>query len=314
MSILKADTSWMQNSFGISVHWTAAIISADGNTLPFPQAVKRFDVERFADTLAAMGATHCIFTLTHAKEFLALPCAALDKILPGRTTERDLIGEIISALKKRSIRFIAYYNHSCNGDDDPEWKKACGYADGINGNLDRFADNICSIVGEIALRYKEGISGWWFDSSYSIDPRGPHNTISCDMGSWLFPWEKLNTAAKSGNPNAAVTCNSGVGRNFLYFDSQDYCAGETVDLNADFEDVPHPGMQDHRWVCCDSPNWILDGKVLKDFPECQFNAIELAPFIIRHLAENRMVTLNAIIDQRGIINPHAVKLVRDILK
>ncbi len=111
-------------------------------------------------------------------------------------------------LHARGIRFIAYYNHSCNGNDDVEWKRACGYAAGVAGNLDRFAENICAIVGAISRRYGNGIDGWWFDSCYSVDPRGPVNTISCDIGDWRFPWDALADAAVSGNHEAVLAFNS----------------------------------------------------------------------------------------------------------
>ena len=98
------------------------------------------DAFAYAETLAAVGARHCIFTLTHAKQYLPFPLAELDRILPGRTAGRDLVGDLVRELHARGIRFIAYYNHSCNGNDDVEWKRACGYAAGVAGNLDRFAE------------------------------------------------------------------------------------------------------------------------------------------------------------------------------
>lgn len=300
-----ADTSWMAGSVGVSTHWTSHTVNVDGTRPRYDDAVARFDVRAYADTLAEAGAQHCIFTLTHAEQYLPFPLAALDRILPGRTARRDLVGDLIAALAERGIRFIAYYNHSCNGDDDSAWKTACGYASGaMGGGLDRFADNICAIVSAISERYGDGISAWWFDSAYSVDPRGPHNTVSCDMGDWRFPWRSLTSAARSGNPRAAVAINAGVGSRFVYCDDFDWYAGEAVALDEPFSPDPLPGKQDHRWICLDDPNWILTRANAKmGFVPKRFTDGQIAAYIREHTNAGRMVTFNVLIDAIGRITP-----------
>jgi hypothetical protein len=297
----------MRGSAGLSVHWTSQSVLPDGRTLPFAEAVGRFDVERFAGSLEAVGAKHCIFTLTHAEQFLALPHPLLEDLLPGRTTERDLIGELIEALAARGIRFIAYYNHSCNGDNDPVWRKACGYDAGNDGNLDLFAARICMIVEVIARRYGRKLSGWWFDSSYSVDPRGPHNSVTCGMDGWQFPWAMLAAAAKSGNPGGVVTFNAGIGEKFLYSDHQDYYAGEVTWLDDAFRQ-PENVMQDHRWICIDSPEWLFCRRNCRDgFAGELFDDDALGTFLDGHLGSGNMVTFNLQIDQSGLLNPNALR-------
>ncbi|MBR5742944.1 MAG: alpha-L-fucosidase, partial [Clostridia bacterium] len=270
---------WMRSSVGISFHWTTHSVLPDGGSLSFAGAAERFDAESFVKTAAESGADHVIFTLTHAEQYLALPCAALEAILPGRTTRRDLIGEIAAGLRKKGVRFIAYYNHSCNGDDDLPWKEACGYA---ASDLDRFAGNVASIVADIAARYGENLAGWWFDSAYSVDPRGPHDTITCDMGDWRFPWEDLIRAAKSGNAAAAVAINAGIGSNFLYAPRQDYYAGETVDPDEIFRPDELPGIVGHRWICLDSLDWVFH-RGRERFSAPRFSPEELCRFTRRNL-------------------------------
>ncbi len=303
----KADPTWMCGSLGISVHWTSGTVLLNGKSLPYREAVDRFDPVRFAKRLAAVGAGHCIFTLTHAEQYLPLPHPVLERLLPGRTASRDLIGELIEALEAENIRLIAYYNHSCNGEDDPVWKSACGYAAGVKGNLDRFAENICDIVAFIAARYGRGLAGWWFDSSYSVDPRGPHNTISCEMGEWRFPWEALAEAARSGHRECAVTFNAGIGSRFLYASCQDYYAGESVRLDEPFSPEAVPGIRDHRWICIDSPGWMLSAEnCAGGFADPRFTQAELKTFVRKQRAAGNMVTFNLQIDQGGILNPKAL--------
>ena len=310
---MEADTSWMAGSVGISTHWTSQSVNADGMRPAYDEAVRRFDVQAYADTLASAGATHCIFTLTHAEHYLPLPLPVLDRILPGRTAQRDLVADLIEALSDRGIRLIAYYNHSCNGNDDPEWKKACGYAAGATDGLDRFADNICSIVSALSGRYGDGISAWWFDSAYSIDPSGPSNTISCAMGDWQFPWLRLTSAARSGNPRAAVTINAGIGRRFAYCDDFDYYAGEAVRLDESFAPEALPGKRDHRWICLDSPEWILTRKIAQSGPiPPRFTATEVRDYIREHAGQGRMVTFNVLIEASGRINPAPVELLQSV--
>ena len=308
------NATWMAGSVGISSHWTASTVNTDGSRLPYQEAVAHFDTMAYADALASVGATHCIFTLTHALHFLPLPLPALDRILPGRTARRDLVADLIGALSARGIRLIAYYNHSCNGEDDPEWKRACGYADGVSGNLDCFADNICTIVSALSARYGDGISAWWFDSAYSVDPRGPVNTISCDIGDWQFPWSALTGAARSGNPRAAIAINAGVGNRFAYCDDFDYYAGESVELDQRFEPEALPGKQDHRWICLDSPAWVLSrGNARAGFVSPRFTDTEVSRFIGEHVAASRMVTFNILIDSSGRISPEPLAQLRRIL-
>jgi hypothetical protein len=87
----RADAHWFADCpFGVSTHWTAlsqAVHPADWR--PFPQTVAKFDVERFADRIATTGASYLIFTTCHALQWLAGPCDAIERVLPGRTNKRD---------------------------------------------------------------------------------------------------------------------------------------------------------------------------------------------------------------------------------
>ena len=304
---MNKDISWMKGSFGISSHYTQPLVEKRSNgQITYEEAIDKLDVETLADHLMKMGCTHYIFTLTHATQHLPFPCKALDKILKGRTCKRDFIGELIIALQTRGIRLIVYYNHACNGNDDVEWKNACGYAKGGKDSLDRFAENICNIIREISERYEEGISGWWFDSGYSLDPRGVHNTITTDMSDWSFPWEKLVAAAEAGNPNAAITINSGVGDHFRYYDKMDYWAGEMDKL----DDTPvceSDDLQQTRWLPIESRYaWVL-GDHCKEFLSSGYKEEDIRKYLEVQLTAGNMVTFNVLTDFDGTINPMIVE-------
>ncbi len=257
----RANTDWLAASaLGVTVHWTAQTVPRQGTPLPFNQAVTQFRLPEFIAGVRDSGADYVIFTLTHALQMLPCPHPIVDEILPGRTAERDLLGEMAEALNRLGKKLIVYYNHSCNGGGDPHWEQAVGYH---AQSKDRLADNLCAIIRWLGERYGERIAGWWFDSSYSLDPGGPYNAVSTDMQGFQFPWESLTAAAKAGHAERLVTYNAGLshasGRTytFLYTEHQDYWAGEMVNLE-------HPaaaryldnGLQWHGWTCLDSREWL----------------------------------------------------------
>ena len=317
MTYQRANTQWMAGSMGVSFHWTGSVCNLDGTAKSYQDSVRDFPVEMFADQLADAGVQHCIFTLTHAKQYFPFPIPFMDQLLPGRTSPKDMLMDLILALKKRNIRFIAYYNHSCNGNDDLPWKEICGYADGAGHDLNRFTDNICTIVRYISERYKDLISAWWFDSPYSLDPRGPFNSITCDIASWQFPWERLTAAAKTGNPEAAVAINGGIlsdeghsTSQFLYTDHVDYYPGECFDLQCGAQPEAVPGILESRWACADSPAWVFTRKLQEQykgkFVPPQFSDEKLYEAFQQNLDAGRMITLNMLIDQAGTINPETL--------
>jgi hypothetical protein len=250
-----SNTDWLAAcSLGIGIHWTAETAPRQGASLPFPEAVARFRLDEFLAAVKAVSADYVLLTATHALQALPCPHPIIDGILPGRTAERDLIGELATGLERRGKKLILYYNHSCNSGDDPAWEQAVGYH---GPDKQRLAENLFAIVQWMGERYGSLIAGWWFDSPYSLDPRGPHNSITTDLRGFQFPWEKMTSAAKASHPGRLVTYNAGIGETFLYTDHQDYWAGELIDLN-----TPPTGrylangLQWHGWTALDDRRWV----------------------------------------------------------
>lgn len=251
----RANTDWLAScALGISMHWTAQTVPRQGVACAFVDAVSRYRLEEFLGAIEMSGADYVIFTATHALQMLPCPHPVVDSILPGRTAERDLMGEIGRGLAALGKKLIVYYNHSCNQGDDPSWEQAIGYHD---QSKKRLAENLCAIVGWMGERYGDLIQAWWFDSCYSLDSRGPGNSVTTDMRGFRFPWEELTVAAKAGYGGRLVTYNAGVAQTFLYTEHQDYWAGELTDLNT----LPggrylENGLQWHGWTCLDDRRWV----------------------------------------------------------
>ena len=299
---------FLAGSSGISVHWTSKSQPLTGQTKPYPEAVESFDLNFFMEQVKETGARHLIFTTTHGEQYFAGPNPVMDYLLPGHTCKRDLLGELAEALRKEDIRLIFYYNHSCNPNASPDWRAASGYDE---DNLDLFASRILSVVECMSRRYGKLVDGWWFDSCYSLDARGPHKTVSTEMGDWRFPWEALTGAARSGNKDAAVTYNAGVDIPFFYTDDQDYYAGETNSLNFIPDGPFFKGLRLHQWTCLDNARWV-HREPETAFPPLLYKDDEVFAFSERITRAGGAVTFNLDIDQNAVINPVAIEQIKNM--
>ena len=197
---IKGDATWMkEGKYGLFVHWSALSYAFDGDeprAAWFQKSVDMFDVKVFADAVEKTGAAWVNFTATHKGFYWPGPNAAVDKIISGRTTERDLLGEIIDELGKRGIRTLFYLHTAYNGYES-DFRKAAGIEE---PGAKRFSDNIAAILRECSMRYGTKLSGFgYIDGALQFDyPFDPH-------------WEDWVRAIKSGNPSALVGFSSNRG-------------------------------------------------------------------------------------------------------
>ena len=297
----RASTDWFAGSFGIGVHWTTWSADGEGRGKgeDFEKAVDAFDVPRFVAQVKKAGAKHVIFTSSWAEQHPPAPCPALDRILPGRTTRRNLLREIADSLAAEGVRTILYYNHGCNG-EDKEWMDAVGYAP---ESLDRFAANIVSIVGDLSVSCGPNVAGWWFDSPAAVSSAGPHKTAKFPLGDWRFPFRELVLAAKAGNPDAIVSVNS-QGGTFLYTTCQEYFGGEEMHTFPLCGRFNARGMQMHVWSTMDNRNWV---KTAPFFAALRFDDETLSRIVRERTADGCAVTFNVDIDRTGLLNPAAIE-------
>lgn len=309
----QANTDWFASChFGISTHWTAQSqpVGKD-DWLPFEETVNRFNVQAYVDQIAAAGAQYLIFTSCHALQMLPAPCATIDRVAPGRTTKRDLIGEIADACHARSLHFILYYNHSCNEGDDSAWEYAVGYHAADKSRLVR---NLTAILREMGERYGSRVDAWYFDSCFSLDPRGIYDTVSTDMHGFQFPWEDWVGAAKAGYPERLVTLSSGMLSHFIYSSHQDYEWGEANELVA----VPScrftvDHLQGHRWVCLDNPEWVHN-RVMTPLTKPRYQSDSVLDYVRSCNKSSVPVTFNVDIDRTAALSPESLALLHGVSK
>ena len=301
----RASTDWLAGSFGIGVHWTTWSTDQDGRRNDFEAAVDAFDVPRFVAQVKESGARHIIFTSSWAEQHPPAPCPALDRILPGRTTKRNLLKEIADALAAEGIRTILYYNHGCNGEDRP-WMKAVGYEP---GRLEEFGSNIVSIVRDLSVGTGPNVAGWWFDSPGAVSDAGPHRVASVKIGDYKYPFRELALAAKAGNPETLVSVNS-QGGTFVYTPCQEYFSGEELDRFPLCGRTNAQGMAMHLWLTMDNRDWVHRGS---GFAGLRFSDDWLRDWLGRRLADGCAVTLNVDVDRTGLLNPAAIEQLKRCL-
>jgi hypothetical protein len=185
-----SSTDWMVAAkYGLMFHWTSQTVPKSGAPKPYCDAVHDFDVGRFASMVSQMGAGFVVFTTSHAGFYFPGPSRAIDAILPGRTCQRDLIGDLAKALGEHKIKLELYFHP---GHDDDEWWERTHFDEDKTAYFDLW----CRMIGEIGEQYGDRVAGFWFDdAAFTYYPFNP-------------PWRKMTAAAKAGNPNRVISYNS----------------------------------------------------------------------------------------------------------
>lgn len=300
---MRADPTWFQNArYGMMVHWTKQSVPLQGGEKSYEQAVAEFDVEKFAETMQSTGAGFVVFTTSHAFQYFPGPNKALDTILPGRTTQRDLPAELAAALAKRGMRLFLYFHLGAH--DDAEWLKASGFWE---TDTKKFFGNLETILSEVGNRYGDKLAGWWFDD-------GATNYYYRSA-----PWEALAKAAKAGNPQRFISFNAWQMNNPTQF--HDYCTGEacydprgidgllTPDSKGIYPSGTHAGLQASACLISDS-TWVH--KAPNTPPSGpRWDASQLTDLIKGFIAHKNVPIFNLEITQDGHLSPQSIGIFQD---
>ncbi|TWU34100.1 hypothetical protein Q31b_55710 [Novipirellula aureliae] len=241
---IRGDSTWMvEGKYGLFVHFSANMHGWTGSTTRsewFQESVEMFDVQHFADQVERTGAAWVNFTVTHQGFYWPGPSNAVDAVMPGRTTERDLLMEIIDELDQRGIATLFYLHSGYNGVRASEWREALG-ADYGAADVSRFNDNMVAILRECSLRYGKKVKGFgYIDGCLMHDyPLDPH-------------WESWARAIKAGNPDAVIGFSSNQGPSVSPFSDLSTRDGGATLAEAN-PDQMGPGKQygdvDPAWWC-----------------------------------------------------------------
>lgn len=311
---IRGDASWMiEGKYGIFVHWSSqsrGFNIGEKRAQWFQKSVDMFDVKVFADAIERTGASWITFTATHQGFYWPAPNAAIDKVAPGRTAKRDLLGEIINELDKRSIATLFYLHTGYNGYDPKVWREALGAND---ADTKRFSDNIEAILRECSLRYGEKLKGFgYMDGALAWDyPLNPS-------------WEGWARAIKAGNPKAVVGLSSNRGPSVSPFSELGVTDGGSELRQPDaqlFGLGQQLGDVTPAWWCLmDRGGWFINRPMNGQWGPGPIHSTEAyVDFFKRMAAAKVPVTINLLLtadvtDDHPIFNPKCMAVMEEVRK
>ena len=197
--------SFYEMHFGFFAHYMfpgkkyqyGATVWADGSpVMSLDELADNFDAEDFAATAKLMRAQYIIFTTSHANMNVLFPSEVMQRYLPGHTSKRDVLRDLIKAVKAKRIRVIFYIHPSDGHDFSKEDQDRVGWNDGPP--YKRYNDFINQYFGELVDRYGKDVSGYFLDGGVPkkiVDgPRVRKTILSRQPGAWLIQNGGLNRA------------------------------------------------------------------------------------------------------------------------
>ena len=223
--------------------WIARREKMTMNVERWNELIDNFDVEGLANQLDSVGVGYYLITIGQNSGYYLSPNATYDSyvgIQPSKCSRRDLVADLYEALDKRRIKLMVYLPSGAPGGDRTA-REALEWHRGAYGNRG-FQLKWEQVIGEWSLRWRDKVSGWWFDGCYWPNSMYRHLDPP-NFGSFA-------AAARAGNPNSAVAFNPGVYNRLRSLTvHEDYLAGEINEPNAvDLRravDGKHDGVQVH---------------------------------------------------------------------
>jgi len=312
----RVQQEWFKNAgYGLMFQWTNRATPPTGNIKAWEQKVNDFKLDAFLETVESSGAKYVVWSITWGEQYISAPIKSLDNIITGRTTTRDLLGEMADALHQRGVKLIFYYHYGydCGHSIDSEWMKAVG---GYKTDKTKLFENWMSIVSEIGKRYGDKLNGWWFD--------GGARYLNChfegspaDEGILTAPFEQLTKAARKGNPNRLIAYNSWIKPRITEF--QDYYGGEgqtgfnekTVD-NGVFTVGRQKGLQGHGCFIFER-FW---GRLLRNVPiqKPSFSVDWLEETVAKARKNKTPMSINIEMYEDGTISPLTLEVLKEFKK
>jgi hypothetical protein len=181
---------------GLFVHYTHAgrpyppgcTTWSDGSPVAsLDELADNLDVADLARVAASMRAQYLQLTAWHANMNALYPSAVLARQLPGHCARRDVIRDLLEALRPTGVRLILYLHPSDGDDFSREDQDRVGWNDGPP--YTRWNDFINEVYAEVVARYGKEVAGYWIDGGLpqQVDkPRLRQTILSRQPGAWLI--------------------------------------------------------------------------------------------------------------------------------
>ncbi len=191
---------WMSGKYGLMIHYLPPELEGrDGfRSNDVDEITARFDVETFLRQFLETGAEWLIMTLGQNTGFYNAPNEVIDRRAgPGHCARRDLVREIAVSLRENDKRLILYL--PCEIHKNRSMIEPFGWCEEPGTPQLKFQKRWLEVIRFWAEAYGPLVSGWWFDGCYPWEK----------FHSRYMQWDQWHAAARSGNPEAAITFNDG---------------------------------------------------------------------------------------------------------
>lgn len=308
---MRQNADWFKDAgYGLMFQWTNRATPLTGNSVKeWEEKVNDFDVAAFADMVEETGAAYVIWSITWGQQYISAPLFALDRLIDGRTSSRDMLGEMADLLNKKGIKLIFYYHYGydCYHSIDSSWMQSAG---GYKEDKADLYQNISSILSELGTRYESKLSGWWFD--------GGHRYYDCHFdyskkGILSAPFMEITQAARSGNPNRIIAYNSWILPKLTEY--QDYFSGEGLKQYSELEegvfpDGPYEGLMAHSCFPLEKRWGHIDLNTPISAPKL---TLEQLIERIQHAQKNRYpLSINLEMYEDGSVSPESLELLKNV--
>jgi len=219
---MKPVYSYESFRYGFFIHYIASYAFYKDGTKPatYDEAVDNFDVEGFANDIARMKVQYIIFTAWHYRALPLFPSEVTKKWRPGCEVKRDLLGEIIDAVRAKGIRVVLYTHPRDGHDFVGEERVNCGWGEGCykrddndildTPNPDTFSyekwnEYTLSLYQELLDRYGDRIDGIYTDGMGPGRFMGKHHSWAYEYP--IINYQKIRQIVKKANPDIAIMQN-----------------------------------------------------------------------------------------------------------
>lgn len=294
---IRSDTQWLdQAKFGLMYQWGEWGYPRRGPKDKWPAMIDNFDVSKFVKTVASAQAGYVVWSATWMTYYFPAPIRAIDKIVPGRTCKRDLIGELADALRERGMKLVVYYH---TGHDDEEW-----WARNWVSNYDKriFFHNWINIMNEIGERYRDRLAGWMYDDDCVYYPA---------------PYEQLGAAAKAGFAERIISYNPWIiprGTDFQDFQFGEGFHGDKstpVRGSGIYAAGPYQGLHAHGNFILDGPDWGIWRADTVIAPP-KFSKEQAIAMALNAAARNQALSWDLLMYQDGSMSDESLALMRAV--
>jgi hypothetical protein len=296
-----SSAKWLADAqYGLMFQWGQWGYPEHGERKPWPKMIDDFNVEKFADMVQSTGAGYLIWSSVWRSFYFPAPIQAIEQIMPGHTSKRDLIGELADALNRRGIKLVLYYNGSAltnfRGADPSQV-----------GTDAQFRKNWIAIATEVGERYGNRLAGWFIDEGW-----------------YPSPFEEENRALKAGYPGRFVSFNDWIRPRTTDFQDVEFgegfnClndgagklfpAGPPAGGDGIYVEGPHKGLQAHGMFILDGPDWGIwkpDTTIAKPTLTSE-QIVDMAKYAKAH---HVALSFNLLMYEDGTVSPDSLDAVK----